>query len=92
MDSFLQITSTKPELEDTSFLSALDMDPTMTSNLQSPGGSRVNLASESLLAALSSPPLGMSERAGTPKVEATSKFSDFRRLVSLAVRRDTVQP
>ena len=72
LDAFLTITSTKPELQDTSFLSSLDMDPGSTTSLQSPGGSRVNLAGESILAALSSPPLAMSERAGTPKAEASS--------------------
>ena len=91
LDAFLTITSTKPELQDTSFLSSLDMDPG-TNTLQSPGGSRVNLAGESILAALASPPLAMGERSGTPKAEATSKFSDFRRFVSLAVRRDSMQP
>jgi len=71
LDSFLTITSTKSELETTSFLSSLDMDPVQGqqgSILGSPGGSRVALPSmlvgpgaaaspaESIFAALSSPP------------------------------------
>ncbi|KAJ7647012.1 Vps53-like protein [Roridomyces roridus] len=47
LDSFLTITSTQDDLEGTSFLSSLDMDPTgsaqLASNLSSPGGSRVSL-------------------------------------------------
>ena len=102
LDSFLTITSTKPELEGTSFLSSLDMEPAQSSlagsNLGSPGGSRVNLLAgaggEGILAALTSPPLasGLSG-SDTPPREAqpTSKFSDFRRFVSFAVRRDSMQ-
>ncbi|GJE92731.1 vacuolar protein sorting-associated protein 53 -like protein [Phanerochaete sordida] len=104
MDSFLSITSTKTDLESTSFLSSLDMEPAQSSltssNLGSPGGSRVNLLAgtggESILAALTSPPLasGLSgSGSDTPPREAqpTSKFSDFRRFVSFAVRRDSMQ-
>lgn len=47
LDSFLTITSTKNELETTSFLSSLDMDPNanaqISSNMTSPTGSRVSL-------------------------------------------------
>ena len=98
MDTFLTITSTKPELESTSFLSSLDMDPAQTSQLGSPGGSRVNLLSsgggDGILAALASPPLS-STPSGTDtpnKLDAASKFSDFRRFVSFAVRRDSTHP
>ncbi|THH12677.1 hypothetical protein EW146_g7473, partial [Bondarzewia mesenterica] len=66
LDAFVTTTSTKPELEQTSFLTALDMDPpangTMlqTGALTSPSGSRVSLpsllaspgAGEGILAAL----------------------------------------
>jgi len=48
LDSFLTITSTREELESTSFLSSLDMDPGSSSALQStvsPPGSRVSLPS-----------------------------------------------
>lgn len=103
MDSFLSITSTKTDLESTSFLSSLDMDPAQSStftgsNLGSPGGSRVNLltgtGAEGILAALASPPLASGLSGGdTPPREQqpTSKFSDFRRFVSFAVRRDSMQ-
>ncbi|KAJ8597452.1 hypothetical protein M405DRAFT_454042 [Rhizopogon salebrosus TDB-379] len=45
LDSFLTITSTKTDLESTSFLSALDMDPSMAlgATLGSPGSSRTTL-------------------------------------------------
>ncbi|KAF7797607.1 hypothetical protein EIP86_008807 [Pleurotus ostreatoroseus] len=96
VDSFLQITSTKTDLDSTSFLSSLDMDPgTTIPNLQSPGGSRTNLtAGESLIAALSSPTIAMGiDRSETPpRADTSSKFSDLRRFVSFAVRRDSVQP
>ena len=48
LDSFVTITSTKPELEGTSFLSSLDMDPHaahLGTGLTSPTGSRVHLPS-----------------------------------------------
>ena len=97
MDTFLTITSTKPELESTSFLSSLDMDPGQATQLGSPTGSRINLLSnvggDGLLAALASPPPS-STPSGTEtpnKSEAPLKFSDFRRLVSFAVRRETMQ-
>ena len=48
LDSFLTITSTKDELESTSFLSSLDMDPGSSLSVQStisPTGSRVSLPS-----------------------------------------------
>src|SRR5712692_4314155 len=65
LDFFVTITSTKPELEQTSFLTELDMDPSMTSALvlTAPNGSRVASpgigggAGEALFASLASPPL-----------------------------------
>jgi hypothetical protein len=90
LDSFLTITSTKNELESTSFLSSLDMDPAATtqisSNLTSPAGSRVSLplvdgsastpmgAAESLFAALGSPPL-----SGPPTGSGTTGRPDDQR-------------
>jgi len=101
LDFFVTITSTKPELEQTSFLTELDMDPPVTSalSLTSPNGSRVALpgaagAGEALLATLVSPPLSNSS-SGTdtpPRGDANATkqvFSDIRRLMSFAVRRDT---
>jgi hypothetical protein len=96
LDSFLTLTSTKEDLESTSFLSSLDMDPSTgtASNLLSPTASRINL-SESNYSGLSSPPLSRSVTGGsdadsiggeqrTPQV-----FSDLRRFVSFGLRRDT---
>ncbi|KAI5123978.1 hypothetical protein M0805_006390 [Coniferiporia weirii] len=71
LDSFVTIISTKPELEATSFLSSLDMDPhsQQVVNLASPAGSRVHLpsllasansstgAAEGIFSTLASPPL-----------------------------------
>ena len=70
LDTFITITSAKPELEGTSFLSTLDMDPptTQLSSLASPTGSRVHLpsmmaganstsTSDSLFGGIASPPL-----------------------------------
>ena len=103
MDTFLSITSTKSDLESTSFLSSLDMDPGQSStlaasNFGSPSGSRVNLLAgtggEGILAALTSPPLagGLSGSDTPPREQPTSKFSDFRRFMTFAVRRDSMQP
>ena len=102
LDFFVTITSTKPELEQTSFLTMLDMDPPTSSTLglfASPNGSRVALpgtgAGDALLATLGSPPLSNTPSgADTPPrgdANATKQvFQDIRRLMSFAVRRDTV--
>jgi hypothetical protein len=103
LDFFVTITSTKPELEQTSFLTELDMDPSTTSALAltaAPNSSRVaspgigGSAGEALFASLASPPLSNTPSgAETPPrgdANAATKqvFSDIRRLMSFAVRRD----
>ncbi|KAG5651871.1 hypothetical protein H0H81_007118 [Sphagnurus paluster] len=63
LDDFLTITSTKTELESTSFLSSLDMEPPgpgqLGGSLVSPGGSRVSLPlamnGEGIFATMTSP-------------------------------------
>jgi len=102
LDSFLAITSTKPELEKASFLSSLDMDPSVSNivnTTSSPGGSRVSLPSlvsqvssgggDNIFSALTSPlekdTNGKNDPSGEKKREV---FSDFRRFVSFAVRRE----
>ena len=102
LDAFLTITSTKPELQDTSFLSSLDMDPGSIANLTSPGSSRVSLipgatAGESILAALSSPPLTNAPSTGSDGTRSDQAgkrevFSDFKRFVSFGLRRETLPP
>ncbi|KAL5507261.1 VPS53 [Sanghuangporus vaninii] len=98
LDSFVTITSTKPELEGTSFLSSLDMDPSSSQqliNLTSPSGSRANLpallsgavsgtsAAEGILSALGSPPL-----SGPPTgSDSSSKGGEQRREVFSDLRR-----
>jgi len=72
LDNFLTITSTKSDLASTSLLSNLDMDPGSTSQV-----------------ATSEPPatsVGLS--AERSRGERKEVFSNFRNLVSFAVRRD----
>ncbi|KAJ8494966.1 hypothetical protein ONZ51_g1987 [Trametes cubensis] len=103
LDSFLTITSTKSELESTSFLSSLDMDPGQITTLTSPGSSRASLlpgasTGESILAALSSPPLTGAPSSGSdtpPRQDQSNRrevFSDFKRFVSFGLRRETLPP
>jgi vacuolar protein sorting-associated protein 53 len=108
LDFFVTITSTKPELEQTSFLTELDMDPSTTttsalalttapnsSRIASPGIGGGGGAGEALFASLASPPLSNTPSgAETPPrgdANAATKqvFSDIRRLMSFAVRRET---
>ncbi|KAJ7085845.1 Vps53-like protein [Mycena crocata] len=108
LDSFLTITSTNDDLEGTSFLSSLDMDPAgpaqLNSNLSSPGGSRVSLplsaggpgGESGIFANLTSP--GTSGPSTGASVtdgrpgDQRQVFSDFRRFVSFGLRRDTQPP
>ena len=75
----------------------------MIANMTSPGSSRVSLipgaaAGESILAALSSPPLmtvPSTGSDGTNKSDQSSKrevFSDLKRFVSFGLRRETLPP
>ncbi|KAF7321815.1 hypothetical protein MKEN_00703400 [Mycena kentingensis (nom. inval.)] len=103
LDSFLTITSTNDELENTSFLSSLDMDPgtssQLASALSSPGGSRVSLqlpaGGNDIFANLTSP--GQSGPSTGASVndgrggDQRQVFSDLRRFVSFGLRRDTMQ-
>jgi hypothetical protein len=105
LDSFLTITSTKPELEKASFLTLLDMDPSVgniAATTSSPGGSRVSLPSlvaqvssagggDNIFSALTSPPPVEKDSSGKndpPGERKREVFSDFRRFVSFAVRRE----
>ncbi|KDQ21712.1 hypothetical protein BOTBODRAFT_99351 [Botryobasidium botryosum FD-172 SS1] len=91
LDTFLTVTSKKDDLQATSFLSALDMDPSTSSQiattLGSPSGRPTlpNLLSDTSL--FGSPPLSGADspRPGESKREV---FSDLRRLMSFAVRRE----
>ncbi|KAJ3505368.1 hypothetical protein NLJ89_g7457 [Agrocybe chaxingu] len=102
LDSFLTITSTKTDLESTSFLSSLDMDPAATGHaggsLISPGASRVSLplGGDSIFATMAGPgPSGPStgssvgDAAGKADSHKREVFSDFRRFVSFGRRKDT---
>ncbi|OJT15430.1 Vacuolar protein sorting-associated protein 53 -like protein [Trametes pubescens] len=100
LDTFLTVTSTKTELDSTSFLSSLDMDPGQVATLTSPGSSRVSLlpggvGGESLMSALSPPPMGGTSSSGAdtpPKQDQGRRevFSDFKRFVSFGLRRETM--
>jgi hypothetical protein len=93
LDAFVTVSSTKPELESTSFLSSLDMDPSATSylvgaNLPSPG---MNKAMLPLLNASgdSGPSTGDSTIAKWDQTQKKEKFSDFKRFVSFGLRRES---
>ncbi|KZT71823.1 hypothetical protein DAEQUDRAFT_744138 [Daedalea quercina L-15889] len=97
LDSFLTITSTKSDLESTSFLTSLDMDPGQSSNANNPANSRAGLgAGEGILAALASPPgAGTPTGTDTPPKDGSMKrevFQDFKRFVSFGLRRETLPP
>ena len=101
LDSFRTITSTKTDLESTSFLSSLDMDPAATGHaggsLISPGASRVTLplGGDGIFSSVSSgpgpsgPSTGSSDAGGKTDVHRREVFSDFRRFVSFGRRKDT---
>ncbi|KAG9316811.1 Vps53-like protein [Chiua virens] len=105
LDLFLTITSTKTDLESTSFLTSLDMDPPTTLAVGSPATSRIALplsstsaAAESMFGALTSPPLsgpptGSSNDGGSTKGNESGQkrevFSDIRRFVTFGLRRET---
>ncbi|KAL0581905.1 Vacuolar protein sorting-associated protein 53 [Marasmius crinis-equi] len=95
LDSFVAITSTK-DLESTSFLTSLDMDP---SNLSLPGtlSSPTLMAQDKIFSALASPPIsgpptGGSTADASRGDQRREVFSDFRRFVSFGLRRDTQGP
>ena len=101
LDSFLTITSTKTDLQSTSFLSSLDMDPPATGHaggsLVSPGASRMILPlggsiSEGIFGSSSNngPPTA-GNGAGENRTENPRRevFSDFRRFVSFGLRKDS---
>ncbi|KAF9467425.1 Vps53-like protein [Collybia nuda] len=108
LDSFVTITSTKTDLESTSFLSSLDMDPLgpgqLGGSLVSPGGSRVALPlagsnGEGLFSSMTSPPstgpsTGSStvDTIGARPGERREVFSDFKRFVSFGLRKDSLAP
>ncbi|KAF9073619.1 Vps53-like protein [Rhodocollybia butyracea] len=94
LDSFVTITSTKDELQGTSFLSSLDMDPPTVAQL---GGTltspSVVSATESIFSGLVSPPLSGPPTGSTDgqRNERREVFSDFKRFVSFGLRRDSAQ-
>lgn len=110
LDTFLAMTSRMNDLESTSFLSSLDMDPPIgpitSTTAHTPNGSAISLPglltsasalSSAAAAGLMTPPLGGGTFGGTDSPRGTATplgetkremFSDLRKLVSFAVRRD----
>ncbi|KAK0194978.1 Vps53-like protein [Armillaria mellea] len=101
LDLFVTITSTKSDLDSTSFLTSLDMEP----NSAQIGGGLISPmiitpASDGVFSGLISPPIsgpptgsslgdgGSVNRPG----ERREVFSDFRRFVSFGLRRDSQAP
>ncbi|KAJ9094179.1 hypothetical protein QFC19_008030 [Naganishia cerealis] len=75
LDIFLSVTATQDDLQDTSFLTNVDMDP----------GNKGTAIERPLLA----PGLGIRTGTSTPQRTETPKpFTDFKRLVSFAMRGD----
>ncbi|KAJ9124236.1 hypothetical protein QFC22_001035 [Naganishia vaughanmartiniae] len=75
LDIFLSVTATQDDLQDTSFLTNIDMDPE----------NKGTVIERPLLA----PGLGMRTGTSTPQRTETPKpFTDFKRLVSFAMRGD----
>ena len=98
LDSFLTITSTKTDLQSTSFLSSLDMDPPATGHaggsLVSPGASRMILPlggsiSEGIFGSSGPPTAGIGAGENRPENPRREVFSDFRRFVSFGLRKDS---
>lgn len=95
LDKFVTFTSTKDDLANTSFLSSLDMDPATTTTIHtiSPTASGASLplllvggqAVSDVAAAVLSPPPGDATKLDGQKREV---FSDLRRFVSFAIRRE----
>ena len=76
LDIFLSVTATQEDLQDTSFLTQLDMEPEH----------KTGQAERSLLA----PGLGLKTGVTTPqRTETPTPFTDFKRLVSFAMRGET---
>ena len=98
LDSFLTITSTKSDLESTSLLTSLDMDPGQTNNANTQANRGGGFAAgEGILAALASPPGAATPVTGTdtPPRDGTTKrevFQDFKRFVSFGLRRESMPP
>ncbi|KAI6002850.1 Vps53-like protein [Pisolithus albus] len=98
LDTFVTIASTKTELNSTSFLSSLDMDPPPTVTLAVRVRAAVALPLDGVLGVLNSPPssgppTGLSTEGTTAKGSESGQkrevFSDIRRFVSFGLRRDT---
>lgn len=101
LDLFVTITSTKNDLDSTSFLTSLDMEPNsaqIVGGLISP--MIITPASDGVFSGLISPPisgpptgssLGDSGSVNRPG-ERREVFSDFRRFVSFGLRRDSQTP
>jgi len=94
LDNFVTFTSTREHLDATSFLSSIDMDPPAQSQAQLLSNSvgPPTLESRSLFSGLTSPlPESGPMSPGGATGERREVFSDLKRLVTFAVRRDREQ-
>ena len=80
-DAFLTIIGTKDDLDGTSFLSALDMDPSADAGALFGG----------LTSPAPTPDTGAAGNAAGAVGDKREVFSDFKRFVTFAVRRDREQ-
>lgn len=97
LDSFVTIASTKPELESTSFLTSLDMDPPTNVMIGTPGPSRAVLplvmtpssgSDHGVFGGLSSPPLsGPSTGSSADGIAAKGSEQGQKREVFSDIRR-----
>jgi hypothetical protein len=83
LDIFLSVTSSKDDLQDTSFLTSIDMDPQNEKGGMTPSSSTLFSPSTSAGLLSRGNSMGGEEGRETPKA-----FGDFRRLVSFATRRE----
>lgn len=89
LDIFLSVTSTNDDLQDTSFLTSIDMDPTpegRNSLTNSSSAFSPTSATGGGLPSLLSRANSQSEQGD--QRETPKAFGEFRRLVSFATRRD----
>lgn len=95
LDNFVTFTSTREHLDATSFLSSIDMDPPAQSQTQllSSSVGAPTLDSRSLFSGLTSPTAESGAASPAPGAagERREVFSDLKRLVTFAVRRDREQ-
>jgi hypothetical protein len=91
LDTFIASTSTREDLASTSFLSSIDMDPP-TQMQSSLVANSTSAEARSLFGGMAStPPESGLGSPGAAPTERREVFSDLKRLMTFAVRRDRDQ-